>query len=184
MIERRRASTLLAALAGGVLFSLAAPPVDLYAALWIGMASLAFVVDAGDGPTSNQGRWHRLWREAGGAGHGLAFGVGANLVALRFVPDVITRFTPLPRAAGALALVLLSFEQGARWAVAAVIQRQLARRHVPGWLAFGAGVYAGTFFPSVFPWSAAGGVTPVPDMTWARPDCRSACASISPRYGT
>lgn len=165
MSELRRASTLLVALAAGAVFSLAAPPINLYPALWVGMAGLAFVVAWDDeGSASHLRRWPRLRRELVGAGRGLAFGVGANVVALRFVPDVIARFTPLPWAAGSLALVLLSCEQGVRWAAAAVIQRQLARRGVPLWLSFGVGVFAGTFVPSVFPWSAAGGVTPVPEM--------------------
>jgi apolipoprotein N-acyltransferase len=51
-----------------------------------------------------------------------------------------------------------------RWAAAGVVHAQLARRGVPLWLAFPFGVYAGTFVPSVFPWSAAGAVTPVPEM--------------------
>lgn len=165
MSELRRASTLLAAFTAGAVFSLAAPPVNLYAALWVGMAGLAFVVAGDDeGSGSHLPGWPRLRRELVGAGRGLAFGVGANVVALRFVPDVIARFTPLPWAAGSLALVLLSFEQGIRWAAAAVVQRQLARRGVPLWLSFGVGVFAGTFVPCVFPWSAAGGVTPVPEM--------------------
>lgn len=163
MIERRHVSRLFAALAAGGLFSLAAPPVNLYPTLWLGMAGLAFLLE-GETLASNQGRWRRLRHELDGAGRGLAFGVAANVVALRFVPDVIVRFTPLPWAAGAVALVLLSFAQGIRWAAAAVVQRQLTRRGVPAWFAFAAGMYAGTFVPSVFPWSAAGGVTPVPEM--------------------
>jgi apolipoprotein N-acyltransferase len=80
------------------------------------------------------------------------------------VPMVVARFTPLPWAAGALALLLLSVEQSLRWVVAGVVHKQLTRRAVPGWAAFAAGVYAGTFAPVVFPWSAAGGVTPWPAM--------------------
>ncbi len=161
---RRNSGVGWAIVAGGG-FALAAPPFDLYAALWVGMAGLAFVLHGEEGErVSRARRWARLRRELDGAGRGLAFGVGANVVALRFVPDVIARFTPLPWAVGGVALVLLSCEQGLRWAAAAVIQRQLGRRGVPAWLAFGIGVYAGTFVPSVFPWSAAGGVTPLPAM--------------------
>jgi apolipoprotein N-acyltransferase len=157
-------SRALEALAAGAFFALASPPFDLYAALWVGMAGLAWVLGENESLGSSPDRWPRARRELAGAGRGLAFGVGANVVALRFVPDVVARFTPLPWAAGTLALVLLSCEQGIRWAAAGLVYRQLARRGVPGWLAFAAGVYGGTFVPSVFPWTAAGGVTPVPEM--------------------
>jgi apolipoprotein N-acyltransferase len=130
------------------------------------MAVLAFTLEDARAPhppdvQRRQGEWRRGF--SGGL-RGLAFGVGANVVALRFVPNVVARFTPLPWAAGCLALVLLACEQGARWAVAAIVGTQLTRRGVPAWLAFGMGVYTGTFVPSVFPWSAAGGVTPIPAM--------------------
>jgi apolipoprotein N-acyltransferase len=126
------------------------------------MAGLAYLVERVDAPSST--RWPRLRRWLSGGGLGLAFGVGANVVALRFVPDTIARFTPLPWAAGAVALVLLALAQGVRWAIAAIVLVQLARRGVPRWVAFGAGVFASTFVPAVFPWSPAGGVTPVPAL--------------------
>jgi apolipoprotein N-acyltransferase len=125
------------------------------------MAGLAFLLDE---PARTLAQPGRLRRASLGAARGLAFGVGANVVALRFVPDVIARFTPLPWALGCLALVLLACEQGVRWAVAAMVHVQLSRRGVPSWLAFGTGIFTGTFVPAVFPWSAAGGVTPVPAM--------------------
>jgi apolipoprotein N-acyltransferase len=127
------------------------------------MAVLAFTLE--DAPAPNTKRRHGRWRRRFSGGlRGLAFGVGANIVALRFVPDVVARFTPLPWAAGCLALVLLACAQGVRWAVAGIVGTQLARRGVPAWLAFGMGVYTGTLVPTVFPWSAAGGLTPVPAM--------------------
>jgi len=104
-------------------------------------------------------RWARLFE---GGARGLAFGFGANLVAFRFVPEVITRFTPLPWAVGALALVLLAAAQGLRWMVAALVRTYLVRRGLPRWASFAAGVYAGTFFPMVFPWNPAGAVSPWP----------------------
>ncbi|MDB4996590.1 MAG: Apolipoprotein N-acyltransferase, partial [Myxococcaceae bacterium] len=95
---------------------------------------------------------------------GAVFGLAANLVAFRFVPTVVTSFTPLPWIAGALALVLLSAAQGLRWWLAAIVRDQLVRRGVPSWAGFAIGVYAGTFFPMVFPWNPAGGATPWPAM--------------------
>jgi apolipoprotein N-acyltransferase len=125
------------------------------------MAGLAFAVHQPMPVASSAGRLRRAWV---GAGRGLLFGIGANVVALRFVPDVVARFTPLPWAAGCLALLLLACEQGVRWAGAAIIQIHLTRRGVPLWFAFGVGIFASTFIPVVFPWSAAGGITPVPQM--------------------
>jgi len=152
-------------LGGGVLFASAAPPTNLYAGLWLGMAVLAFALEDSGDPYCPLGDTLSRWRRGfSGALRGLAFGVTVNLVALSFVPGVVARFTPLPWAAGCLALVLLASEQGARWAAAAMICKQLSRRGVPSWLAFGAGIYAGTFVPAVFPWTPAGAITPVPAM--------------------
>jgi apolipoprotein N-acyltransferase len=137
---------LLCALAGAF-FALAAPPANAYVALWIGMAALAWMLS----PKSEALR-------------GLAFGFGANVVALRFVPDVIARFTPLPWAAGLLALALLALFEGLRWMAAALLCRGAMRLGLPSWAAFAIGVYAGTFVPTIFPWSAASGVTPWPAM--------------------
>jgi apolipoprotein N-acyltransferase len=99
-----------------------------------------------------------------GARRGLAFGVGANLVALRFIPSVVARFTDLPYAAGLLGLVLLAFLEGSRWMVAAVASEALSLARVPRAVAFAAGVYAGTFVPTMIPWTVAGGVSPWPQM--------------------
>jgi apolipoprotein N-acyltransferase len=111
-------------------------------------------------------------RTHAGAAYGWCFGLGANLVALRFVPPVILRFTPLPTVAAWLALVLLSAAQALPWAVGGAIAHRLARpaRRVatpdaplaPPWLAFGLGVYAATFVPAVFPWTPSGGLAPWP----------------------
>jgi apolipoprotein N-acyltransferase len=152
---------LTASLGAGAFFALAAPESNLYPTLWLGMAALAALLEEPRQPAVGSTRVRRLLQ---GSGRGLAFGIGANVVALRFVPDVIQRFTPLPWALGCLALLLLACEQGVRWAVAAVVRTHLARRGVPGWLAFGAGVFVGTFVPAVFPWTPAGGVTPIPQM--------------------
>lgn len=97
-----------------------------------------------------------------GALLGLFFGAGANLVALRFVPEVIVRFTPLPYVAALFAWALLSFAQGLSWALAGALAVALRRRGVPGFLAFGAGVYVALFAPGLFPWTPAGGLTPWP----------------------
>jgi len=45
-----------------------------------------------------------------------------------------------------------------------VVRSALASLGVPASFAFAVGVTLGTFIPAVFPWSAAGGVTPIPEM--------------------
>ena len=155
-MTRSRLLLLVAAVSGAV-FALAAPPTNLYPVLWLGMAGLAWTLH-------EDVTGARLRRWLPGALRGLLFGAAANVVALRFVPDVIARFTPLPWAAGLLALVLLGFYQGLRFAAGAVLTMHLQRRGVPRFLAFGLGILLSTFVPVVFPWSAAGGVTPWPVM--------------------
>ena len=146
----------------GAIFALAAPPTNLYPAMWLGMAGLAWLLeDAGGHDARTRGRLRTAFT---GAARGLAFGFGANMIALRFVPAVIARFTPLPWAAGLLALALLSLFEGMRWAIAAMACEGAARLRAPRWASIAVGVYAGTFVPTIFPWSAAGGVTPWPAM--------------------
>jgi len=151
----------LALLAGALLASGAAPPLDLVPALWLGMAALAWLLDGDPGwpPFASRARVALT-----GARRGLAFGVGANLVALRFIPAVVARFTPLPWAVGALGLLLLAAFEGLRWMVTGVACETLARARVPRPLAFAAGVYAGTFVPTMMPWTVAGGASPWPAM--------------------
>lgn len=154
---RKYAFSLLA----GAILATASPPFDAFPALWLGMAALAWLLD--EDPA-----WPLFASRARvaltGARRGLAFGIGANLVALRFVPGVVARFTPLPWAVGALGLLLLAAFEGTRWMVAAIASETLKRARVPKPLAFAAGVYAGTFVPTMMPWTPAGGVSPWPSM--------------------
>ena len=131
-----------------------APPVDLVPALWIGMIGLAVAIAI---PAESKPFRAVLWR-------GFWFGLGANLVIFRFVPAVITRFTPLPWIVAIVALILLAAAQGLRWIATCAFYKILVDRGAPRWAAFPLGLYAGTFVPMVFPWNPAGGATPWPAM--------------------
>jgi apolipoprotein N-acyltransferase len=140
------------------MMALSTPPWDLVPFPWLGLALLAHLLAEDEPPTSRLRSW------TAGALRGLLFGAGTNLVALRFVVPVVERFTPLPWSAGLAALVLLSLEQGLRFAAAGMLTIQLARRGVPRWLAFTLGNYLGTFLPAVFPWTVATGLAPHPAL--------------------
>ena len=148
----------LACLGGGALVGLSTPPWGVLPLVWVGLAVLEYLLRE-DTPLASRPR-----PLVAGALRGLVFGAGTNLVALRFVVPVVTRFTPLPGWVGILALVLLSLEQGLRFSVAAVLTIQLARRGVPRWLAFGVGVYLGSLVPCVFPWTVATPVATFPPL--------------------
>jgi apolipoprotein N-acyltransferase len=149
------------ALVAGVVLASGAPPFDLYPALWLGMVALAWLLDD-DRALPSSSRSARI--ALTGAARGLAFGVGANVVALRFIPGVVARFTPLPWVAGALGLLLLAAFEGLRWMLAGVACETLVRARVPHPVAFAAGVYGGTFLPTMLPWTPAGGASPWPVM--------------------
>lgn len=119
------------------------------AGILAGLGLLAFAL-LGAGP----------WVAARRAG---LFGLAANLVALRFVPEVITRFTSLPPAAGWTALLLLAAAQGIPWAVGGAVSALAVRRlRAPSFLAFATGVYVCALLPAVFPWTPAAGLAPWP----------------------
>ncbi len=155
---KRTAAVLAICLASGAMMALSTPPWDLVPFPFLGMVVLAYLL----GEPVRAKRGFRFWT-AGGL-RGLLFGTGTNLIALRFVVAVITRFTPLPWAAGALALVLLSLEQGFRFCAAAIVAIHLTRRGVPRWLSFGLGVYLSSFLWALFPWTVATGLVPYPPL--------------------
>lgn len=134
----------------GAVFAATAPPTDLTLGVFVGLALFASsLMDDAALPA----------RARSAAARGFLFGFVANLVALRFVPAVVVRFTPLPYAAAVLALVLLAAGQAVPWVLGALAARLAARRaHVPAWLATALGVYVATFVPAIFPWTPAGGL--------------------------
>ena len=140
-----------------MVFATTSPPVDFHAGVVLGLVGYALALDlarALPGPP----------RVRRGALIGWLFGLGANLVALRFVPEVVMRFTPLPAVAAVAALVLLAAAQALPWAAGGAIAHLLARRvpALPTWLGYAIGAYVATFVPAVFPWTPAGGLTPWP----------------------
>src|SRR5687767_12312619 len=146
----RRFEALLVAVTGGVVFALSSPPTDFYPAVVLGLAMLAFSV--ADGPS--------FWRAFG---RGVAWATAAGTVGLRFVPEVIQRFTPLGSAASYVALVLLAAAQSLAWALCAGLTAVLLRRaRAPFELAFGAGTMVAVMIPTVFAWTPAGLVSPWP----------------------
>ena len=142
------------------MFATTAPPTNVTAGVLVGLAMFAASLSTGPGDEAPSAK--------AAAGRGLAFGFAANLVALRFVPEVVVRFTPLPKVAALLALVLLALGQAVPWVLGALAARAASgRARAPGWLAFAIGVYVATFVPAIFPWTPAGGVTTWPVLVQA-----------------
>jgi apolipoprotein N-acyltransferase len=138
------------AISGGCVFALTTPPTDLYPAVFVGLALLAAALV--DAPS--------VFRAAG---RGVLWGTAAGLVGLRFVPEVIQRFTPLGTALSVVALVLLAAAQSLSWGLgAAVTQFARARLRVPMPIAFAAGTLTALAVPTVFAWTPAGLMSPWP----------------------
>lgn len=151
LFRHRHAPLVLAALAG-LVFALTAPPTNLPWATLLGLGLFHLSLTA---EPAQRSRFP-------GALRGLLFGTAANLVALRFVPGVIVRFTPLPAVVAYLALLLLACAQGLGWGLVGALTRWLSVRQVPPPLAFAVAIFAGTYAPAVFPWTLAGGLTQWP----------------------
>jgi apolipoprotein N-acyltransferase len=155
---RRGTDRALLALGSGIVFAGSASPIDLHAGILLGLCGFALALE----PDLRAGG-DASARTRAGALYGGCFGLGANLVALRFVPEVIVRFTPLPSVAAWVALLLLAAAQALPWAAGGATAHRLARAKLaPAWLAFGLGVYVATFVPSVFPWTPSGGLAAWP----------------------
>jgi apolipoprotein N-acyltransferase len=158
------ARRLLAYLVSGALMACATPPMNVYPMAWLGLVAF-FVLLRRDfsGAPDAGGGGRRALREVGRASlFGLVFGIGTNLVALRFISAVVTNFAQVPRFVGPLSVVFIAAFEGLRLAIAAGLYRGLFRLRVPPVLAFGAGMYAGTLMPSMIPWTVACGVCPWP----------------------
>ena len=157
MTKRRGIERALLAFGSGVVFAGSASPIDFHAGILVGLCAFALALEPGlHGPDDV------ATRTRAGALLGACFGLGANLVALRFVPEVIVRFTPLPSIAAWVALLLLSAAQALPWAAGGALAHRLGRAGVPSWLAYALGVYLATFVPSVFPWTPSGGLAAWP----------------------
>jgi len=148
MERLRRNQQLIVALLGGAIAALATPPTNIYPALFIGLAMLAFAID--EAPSA--------WRAFG---RGVAWATAAGIVGMRFVPAVVDRFTPLGFVAGTVALILLSAAQSVLWGLGAAATNLVQRRcRSPLELAFAVGTLLTVSLPSVFAWTPAGIVCP------------------------
>jgi apolipoprotein N-acyltransferase len=145
----------VACVSAGALMACATPPMNLYPMAWLGMVALAWLLaDATEqAPTVSL---PRICWSVGSMGFVFAF--GTNLVALRFAWPVVTRFAHLPAVAGPVALVALAGFEASRWLTAAVVCGLLVRVAVGRVPSFAVGVYAGTFVPTMIPWTVACGV--------------------------
>jgi apolipoprotein N-acyltransferase len=145
----RHANKLLAA-CGGLLFALATPPTDLYPLVFVGLVAYALVIQ-------------RATTVLAGFGLGWLWATAASLVGMRFVPSVITLFTPLGMPLALLAHVLLSAAQSLHWAIGAAIAVALRKRlATPIEVAAAAGTLVAVSLPSIFLWTPAGLLSPWP----------------------
>ncbi len=152
MGKLHRYKGLLIAIFGGAIAALATPPTNVYPALFIGLAMLALSLD--DAPSA--------WRAFG---RGSAWATAAGIVGMRFVPEVVQRFTPLGVAAGSVALVLLAAAQSVLWGMGAAATNLVQRKaRAPFEVAFAAGTLIALSLPSVFAWTPAGVLTPWPSF--------------------
>jgi apolipoprotein N-acyltransferase len=154
-----RSVRLVACAMCGALMATATPPMNVYPMAWLGMVPLAWMLDDLPARASNASKLRLAMR---GGLHGFVFGLGTNIVALRFIAPVVARFTPLPAWTGALALLALAAFEATRWVCAAVLYGWLVRGGVPRPVAFAIGVFGGTFVPTMIPWTVACGVCPWP----------------------
>ncbi len=140
---------------GGVAFALSSPPTDLYPLVILGLTlQYAAIRHAPSG-----------WRAFG---RGLFWATVAGLVGMRFVPQLINKFTALGYSGGTLALVLVSAFQGLWWGVGAAVQHQLAKRlRLDPRLAFAMGTVVAISMPAVFQWTPAGLMSPWPILVQA-----------------
>ena len=139
------------AMAAGVLFALGTPPLNAIPLFFVGLGILAWTLEAPPGDAS--------FTPKGAALYGWLFAVGANATFKRFIPDTITRFTPIPWA---LAIVMYAgycaFES-VRWALAGYIARRGAKLGMPLAVSLSAGAFAASFVPSIIPWDAASAIS-------------------------
>jgi apolipoprotein N-acyltransferase len=131
---RNRRGPLLAA-GSGFVFAASTPPIDFQPGILIGLVGFALALRTffdrslgersseaapagGPDAASSSDPSGKVMRA--GAWRGFWFGLAANLLALRFVPEVMSRFTPLPAIAGWVALLLLSAAQALPWTIGGV----------------------------------------------------------------
>ncbi|MFO0679567.1 MAG: apolipoprotein N-acyltransferase [Polyangiaceae bacterium] len=160
----RRHGRVLLAFAGGPVFATTSPPMNVALGVFAGLALFAASLDDRGWSEAPNGEAPGLRRFLVGSLRGWAFGMGANLVALRFVARTVEDFAPLPAPVGSLLLVLAAWGQGFGWAVGGAAYGNLVRVRAPRWLAFAGAVFVACLSPALFPWTPAGGLTAFPAL--------------------
>lgn len=143
----------------GLLGALTTPPFDWHFVIWPVLAAYAYMIFTAPEPAADASRVRRFLSRMK---TGMAFGFAINLFVIRFVVPTITRFTSISPPLAVVALLGVSFFQCIGWGVGSSLARSFSNRGVPPYLSFAAGVYFAMFFPSLFPWTVAGGITPWP----------------------
>jgi apolipoprotein N-acyltransferase len=152
------------ALGAGLFFACTVPPLSWTVSAPVGLAvfaGLLFLTDTAtltteDANVTPRSRVHALANSCGCLGW--LFGVGANLVALSFVPRVITNFTELNHPIAALALITLAATQALPFILAGLLFSRLRQFNLPAPVAFASAMYASHIVPTVFPWTPAGAI--------------------------
>ena len=144
---------LLLSLAAGITYGLCTPPLYWYPCAIVGYAGFAaLLAHAASGDLRTTRQW-----VANALVVGLGFGVGSNLVLLRFVPPTVVRFVGISSAIGWVLLLLLCCAQALIFLAMALLSVGLLRKKAPLIVVFPIGTLAAQFVPTVvFPWSPVG----------------------------
>lgn len=140
----------LLALAGGLVYALAEPPVDFYPGILVGLALLAATF-------FRAASWRAAFANA------FLWALAMQLWTLRPLAAVVQNFTPLGPVVAWLCLPLLAFAQSLPYGIAFGLSHFGARKlGISNIVAFAAGLFLALLSPAVFAWTPAGLLSPYP----------------------